>query len=111
MLDTMVSEENGGEKAHGGEKVPLDHEPEDEGEICGEVRGERPNQGAGEMGDKLSEEQLLISLPARFCLSMLAGAETVRSHIEELWLSFCPLILPLLSLLEGGEQKQLFLGT
>lgn len=95
LLDTRVSGENGGEK------VPTDHEPEDEGEVCREVRGERPDQLAavvGELDRKQSEEHLLIGLPsARFCLSMSAGAEALRSHIDELLLAFHPLITCLLS--------------
>lgn len=84
MLDTNVSGENTGEK------VPADHEPEEEGDICGEVRGERFNQEhedelVEEMEGKCSEEQLLISLTSdRLCLSTSAGAEVLRTHIEEL---------------------------
>lgn len=84
MLDTRVSGENGGEK------VPVDHEPDDPGEICGEV--------FGEVDSKRSEEDL-----PKFCLSMSAGAEALRSHIEEL---FCLLNLGLLIQPEGkGERK------
>lgn len=49
MLDTRSSGENGGDR------VLMDHEPEDggerEAEFFGEVRGERLNQGAGVVGE------------------------------------------------------------
>ncbi len=113
MLDTGLSGENGGDK------VLMEHELENGeyvGEVCGEVRGERHNQrggAGGEMDSKRSEGQPLISLPsARFCLSMSAWAEALRSHNEELALiAFCPLPPPLLSLSEAKEKKVLLSGT
>lgn len=111
MLDARMSGENGGDEEHG-----LEDKGEYEGEFCGEVRGERPNQGAGVFGQldsKRSEEQLLLSLPsARFCLNMSAGAEALRSHIEELpLLTFFPNLPPLSVLSEVRKRLLLLSGT
>lgn len=92
MLNPGLSGENGGEK-----KL-LDG---DTGDVDGdtELRGERHNQGDGEF--ELIEIILFMLL-----FSNPAGAEALRSHIEELPLIACSLhVSEVMPLSERGESK------
>lgn len=106
-------------KENAGKKVQMDHGPGDEEELCGGVRGERLDPDIWEVGlNKLLYDPLLCLTLARFCLSMSAGAEAVRSNIEELPFSWVPaqggskelLSGTLRKLLEAGEKELLLLG-
>lgn len=87
---------------------------EHEGVICGEVGGERHNDGAELIGvrrSKCSEERLLCRL-GRLSLSKPSGAEALRSHIEELPLiALFPRVPNDLPPVEGAIGKQLLSGT
>lgn len=89
------------------EKLPVDHEPEEEGEICGEVRGEGRSHKSGMVGEvsPSAERQPICLISEKFCLITSAGAEALRSDMEEQGLTPCHLFPPSLSLYKGGGSK------